>query len=517
MMDDISHPFAYFHRSMNSQSVEMLLFGISVLLLLSVVASKVSSRLGVPVLLIFLVIGMLAGSEGPGGIHFDDPRLVQSIGVIALAFILFAGGMDTNWESIRPVLFQGLSLSTLGVLITALLVGLFTHVITGLPWMTGLLLGAIVSSTDAAAVFSVLRSRRVSLKGTLKPLLEMESGSNDPMAVFLTAGFTLLAIDGNARVADLVPLLVWQMAIGAAVGYGMGKASVALSNRLRLEYDGLYAVLTLTFVLFNYGLTALLGGNGFLAVYVAGLIMGNSAFIRKRSLVHFHDGLAWLMQIVMFLILGLQVFPSKLIPIVPVGLLTSVFLMLVARPAAVFIALSVARLSVRRKAMISWIGLRGAVPIVLATFPLLAGVPESDAIFNIVFFIVITSSLLQGTTIPAVSHWLRLDAPLPARLRRPFEYEPGEAIKGELVEWKITPDSPAVGKRIVQLGLPVSVLVIFIERNREYIIPGGNTMLNEGDTLHLIADPVIRERIGSLLAGNETVSPAVEVRGRHRA
>lgn len=509
-MNEFNHSYAVLFPSLGDHPVEFFLFGVSVLILVSVLASKVSSRLGVPALLLFLVVGMLAGSEGPGGIHFDDPRLVQSIGVVALAFILFAGGMDTSWQSIRPVLWQGFSLSTLGVLITAVLVGWFAHVMLDFSWMTGLLLGAIVSSTDAAAVFSVLRSSKVSLKGTLKPLLEMESGSNDPMAVFLTTGFIMLAIDRNARVMDLVPMLIWQMAIGAALGYVMGKASVALTNRLRLEYEGLYSVLTLTLVLFTYGLTALLRGNGFLAVYVAGLVMGNSAFIRKRSLIHFHDGLAWLMQITMFLILGLQVFPSKLVPVIPAGLMTAAVLMLAARPIAVFTSLLFARLSIRRKSLISWVGLRGAVPIVLATFPLLAGIPEADMIFNIVFFIVLTSSLLQGSTIPLVARWLRLDAPLPARLRRPFEFEPGEGIKGVMVELEIPADSIAVNKCIVQLGLPAGALVIFIERNNEYIVPAGNTALMAGDRLHLITDRAVTENIRSLLEGRERAVPTAE-------
>jgi cell volume regulation protein A len=255
--------------------------------------------------------------------------------------------------------------------------------------------------------------------------------------------------------------------------------------------------------MFTYGLTALLRGNGFLSVYVAGLVMGNSAFIRKRSLIHFHDGLAWLMQITMFLILGLQIFPSKLVPVIPAGLLTAAVLMLAARPIAVFTSLLFARLSIRRKSLISWVGLRGAVPIVLATFPLLAGIPEADMIFNIVFFIVLTSSLLQGSTIPLVARWLRLDAPLPARLRRPFEFEPGEGIKGVMVELEIPADSIAVNKRIVQLGLPAGALVIFIERNNEYIVPSGNTALKAGDRLHLIADRAVTENIRSLLEGRE--------------
>lgn len=490
---------------MNMIPFEYLLFGTSVLLLLSVIASKISSRLGVPTLLLFLVVGMLAGSEGPGGIHFDDPRLVQSVGVAALAFILFAGGMDTNWRSIRPVLWQGASLSTLGVLITAVLVGLFARIVLDFSWLTGLLLGAIVSSTDAAAVFAVLRSRKVSLKGTLKPLLELESGSNDPMAVFLTTGFIMLVINQNAEVADLVPLLIWQMAVGAALGYAIGKTSVALINRLRLEYDGLYSVLTLTLVLFNYGLTTLLAGNGFLSVYVAGLVMGNSAFLRKKSLMHFHDGLAWLMQIAMFLILGLQVYPSHLAPVIPAGLLTAAVLMLVARPVAVFVSLLFARLSIRRKTLVSWVGLRGAVPIILATFPLLAGIPEAHTIFNIVFFIVLTSSLLQGSTISLVARWLRLDAPAPARLRPPFEFEAGEGVKGEMVEIEIPGHSIAVSRQLVDLGLPSGVLVVFIERNGEFLVPGGGTVLQAGDRLHLLAEKDLSSKVAALL--NQRAEP----------
>lgn len=469
-------------------SFEYLLFGGSLLLLLGILASKISSRLGIPALLLFLVVGMLAGSDGPGGIHFDDPRLVQSVGVAALALILFAGGLDTNWQSVRPVLWQGLSLSTVGVFFTAVMVGGFARLALGMSWREGLLLGAIVSSTDAAAVFSVLRSRKVSLKGTLRPLLELESGSNDPMAVFLTAAFVLLVSDRSAGVAGLLPMLLWQMALGAALGWLLGKGSVLLINRVRLEYEGLYSALTLTLVLLNYGMTSLLHGNGFLSVYVAGLVMGNSLFIKKKSLVRFHDGLAWLMQIVMFLILGLQVYPSRLVSVIPLGLLAAAVLMAVARPAGVFLSLVFARISLRRKVMISWVGLRGAVPIVLATFPLLAGIDKAEMIFNIVFFVVLTSALIQGSTIPLVARWLRLDAPLPARMQAPFEIEPGEGVKGEMVEVGIPEGSPLAGKSVVELGMPAGSLIVFLERDGEYVVPGGRTVLQEGDRLHVLAE-----------------------------
>jgi cell volume regulation protein A len=319
------------------------------------------------------------------------------------------------------------------------------------------------------------------------------------MAVFLTTGLIMLLFDRNAGVSNLITMLIWQMSIGAAAGYVIGKASVFLVNRLRLEYEGLYSVLTLTLVLLAYGVTAVIKGNGFLAVYVAGMVLGNSAFIHKKALMRFHDGLAWLMQIAMFLVLGLQVYPSHLVPVIPIGLVIAAFLMLVARPVATFIGLLFAKLSIRRKTMISWVGLRGAVPIVLATFPLLAGVSKAEMIFNVVFFIVLTSALIQGSTIPPVARWLRLDAPIPARLKAPFEFEPGAGVDGEQIELEIPEQSFAVDKRIVDLGFPHGVLVVFIERNNKYIVPSGGTVLKAGDRLHLIARKEMVREVRSLL------------------
>lgn len=478
-------------------SFEYLLFGGSLLLLVSILASKVSSRLGVPALLLFLVVGMLAGSDGPGGFHFDNPAIVQYLGVVALAYILFAGGLDTNWRSVRPVLGRALLLSTLGVFVTALLVGWFVHAVLDFTLLEGLLVGAIVSSTDAAAVFSVLRSRNVSLRGDLKPLLELESGSNDPMAVFLTVAIISLLVDPDARLYHLPLLVLWQMAVGAAAGYFLGRGGVLLINRLRLEYEGLYSVLTLTLVLLIYGGTSLVKGNGFLAVYAAGLVMGNSSFVQKKSLIRFHDGLAWLMQIAMFLILGLQVFPTHLVPVIFVGLCTAAFLMLVARPVSVFATLHFTPMTVREKTMISWVGLRGAVPIVLATFPLMAGVGKAEMIFNIVFFIVFTSALLQGSTIPLAARWLGLGAPIPTRPKSPFEFEPAEGGKGELFEVEISPASFAVNRQIVDLHLPAGSLIVLIQRRGEFVVPGGGTLIEAGDTVHLLAD---RERVEEIRA-----------------
>jgi len=470
-------------------AIENILLGAALLLLLSIFASKASGRLGVPALVLFLLIGMLAGSDGPGGIHFDDPWLAQFLGVVALAYILFAGGLETEWSGIRPVLWHGLGLSTLGVFLTAVLVGGFVTVLLGFSVLEGLLLGAIVSSTDAAAVFAVLRSRNVSLKEPLKPLLELESGSNDPMAVLLTVGLVQLLSDPHASLFALLPVFVGQMILGAALGYGMGKGMLFLVNQVRLEYEGLYPVLTLSLVLLTYGVTASLGGNAFLAVYLAGLMVGNSNFIHKKSLLHFHSGVAWLMQITMFLTLGLLVFPLQLIPIAVSGLVVSIFLMLVARPLSVFVTLLFSRLELKERTMIAWVGLRGAVPIVLATFPLLASIPKADIIFNLVFFIVLTSVLLQGTSIPVVARWLGVDAPMSQKPWSPLELAPAGNFTSELTELTIPAHSAVVGSQIVELNLPKGTLIVLLKRGEEIVVPGGSTVLEAGDTLLVLADP----------------------------
>jgi len=328
---------------------EYILIGASILLLISVLVSKISDRFGIPVLLLFLILGMLVGSEGLGGLYFDDPALAQFISVTALVVILFSGGFGTEWNQVRLMLKEGLLLSTLGVFITAMVVGLFASVLLGLSLLEGLLLGSIVSSTDAAAVFSVLRSKGISLKGKLKPLLELESGSNDPMAIFLTLGLIRLITQPGLSPLSLLGFFFQQMLIGAVVGYSLGRVMVLLVNRLKLGYEGLYPVLTLALVFLTFGLTAVIGGSGFLAVYLAGLVMGHYSFIHKRSLLRFHDGLAWIMQIAMFLTLGLLVFPSRLFPIIGLGLLVAGCLMLIARPVSIFVGLLPSKLGWREK------------------------------------------------------------------------------------------------------------------------------------------------------------------------
>ena len=491
-------------------SIEYILLGIAVLLLVSIFASKASGRVGVPALLLFLAVGMLAGSEGPGRIDFDNAYLAQTLGVVALVFILFAGGIETEWKSVRPVLGKALALSTVGVLLTALLVGLFAKFVLGFSFLSGVLLGAIVSSTDAAAVFVVLRSRSVSLKGQLRPLLELESGSNDPMAVFLTIGLTSLLANPSYSLVSLVPMFFQQMAVGGLLGYALGRGMALVINRIRLEYEGLYTVLLLALVMLTYGASSSLGGNGFLAVYLSGLVLGRYDFIHKQSLIRFHDGVAWLMQIAMFLTLGLLVFPSRLLPVMGTGLLVSLFLMLVARPVSVFLTMYFTDLKWRELLMISWVGLRGAVPIILATFPLLGGVPHAEVIFNLVFFIVITSVLLQGTTLPLVARLLKVDAPM--EIERPLELVDAEGLKArsKMVEIRIPGDSPATGKQIVELGLPKEALVLLIDRGDEFLMPRGSTQLEAGDTMLLLADKHSRDEVRDILGSPHRTETGAE-------
>jgi cell volume regulation protein A len=468
-------------------TIEFLFVALAGFLLLAIVGSKAATRTGVPVLLLFLALGMLAGSDGVGGFYFDNPWLAQSVGVVALAFILFSGGLNTPWADVRPVLKQGLVLSTLGVTLTAVCVGWFAVTFLGWGWPEGVLLGAIIASTDAAAVFAVLNSKSVRLQGRLKELLELESGSNDPMAVFLTVGMLTLIGNPGQSPLTLVPMFVLQMGLGALLGFGIGRGAVWAINRLRLEYDGLYPVLSFAIVLVTYGATALVGGNGFLAVYLAGLVMAQQDFVHKRSLVQFHDGLAWLMQIVMFVTLGLQVFPSRLPDVALTGVLVALFLIFLARPLAVFLGLAATKLGVREKVFVSWVGLRGAAPIVLATFPLLAGIPQADTIFHLVFFIVLTSVLLQGTLIVPMAKWLRVYDATPPRVS-PLAYVMADrTIANDLQEVHVAAGARAVGKQVVDLHLPPEVLLVLIGREGEMIVPRGGTVIEEGDTVLVMA------------------------------
>ena len=486
-------------------TVEFVIVGAAALIVISILANKVSGRLGVPSLLIFILVGMLAGSDGPGGIQFDNPLVAQSIGVVALALILFSGGIDTRWSEVKPVFTRALSLSTAGVVLTAVIVSIAAVLLLGFTPLEGFLLGAIVSSTDAAAVFATLRSRRASLKGEVRPLLEFESGSNDPMAIFLTIGAITLLMSPGSSIFTLVPLFVQQMAVGSLFGYGLGKLTSHLINTLKLEYEGLYAVLTLAMALFIYSISSIMGGNGFLAVYVAALVIGNSSIVHKRSLIRFHEGIAWLMQITMFLALGLFVFPSQLLPILVPGIIISLVLIFIARPVAVYLALLPWKMERNEKMMVSWVGLRGAAPIVLATFPLLAAVPQAHVVFNLVFFIVITSAILHGTSIPLVARMLDLSAPVTSRSRFGMELDLPEDSESELIELVIPAGSPVVNKQIVNVGLPAGTLIILIAKGKEQFSPRGATVLEEQDTLLVLTTAERADEVRQLILGPDAV------------
>ncbi len=469
-----------------SISVEQVLLIGSLLLLSSILASKTSGRLGVPSLLLFMGVGMLAGTDGLDIIDFQDAGLAQLLGIIALVFILFSGGMDTRMESVRPVLLRGLSLSTVGVLLTATIVGFSVPLFTDLSWKEGLLLGAIISSTDAAAVFTILRSKGMGLKGNLRQTLELESGSNDPMAYFLTTAMLTLLTDTGVSTWSLVPMFLLQMGIGALMGLGMGLLTTRVINRIKLDFEGLYPVLMLAMVLLTFAATDVVGGNGFLAVYIAGIMLGNDDFIHKKSLIRFYDGQAWLMQIVMFLTLGLLVNPSEIVPVIGAGLGISFVLMFVARPIAVMLSLSPFRISGARRVMISWVGLRGAVPIIFATYPMVAGLDHASLIFNIVFFIVFTSVILQGTTLPLMARWLGLERPESARPLSPYDLEISDELRGDLRRLYVPLGSPAVGKTMIGLHFPLGVLTTRIERRGVHIFPSGTTRIESEDRLTVI-------------------------------
>lgn len=466
------------------------------LLALSVVASKLSTRYGIPALVLFIGIGMLAGSEGFGGLAFDNYQFAYGLGVVALVLILFGGGLDTHWSEIKPVVTPGLSLATVGVAITAGIIGVSAQLLTGISLLEGLLLGAIVSSTDAAAVFGVLRAQKLKLKGRLTPLLEFESGSNDPMAVFLTFGLTGLLMGTSSSAWLLLPQLVEELLIGLVVGFGVGRAASEILNRLHLEYDGLYHVLTIATAFVAFGGSQALGGNGFLGVYVAGVALGSRRFVHRTALIQFHEGLGWLMQIAMFICLGLLVFPSELLKNVWHNLVLAGVLVFIARPIAVFLCLApFPQLHLRKKLLISWVGLRGAVPIILATIPLLQGVTGAAQIFNAVFFIVIVSVTVQATSIGWVAR--RLGVVVPQRSHGRERH-----LLTSVFEIRIPENSPAVAKSVVELNLPEGTLLTLLSRDGAAdMIPHGATIINAGDRILVRSSERFLEQVKEMLTG----------------
>lgn len=468
-------------------SAGALAFAAALLLLIGVLASKVSSRLGVPALLIFLGVGMLAGSEGIGGIVFADPEPAMLAGSVALALILFDGGLRTDLSAMgRRVVSDGIALSTIGVALTAGVVACAAAWGLGVAWPTALLLGAIVSSTDAAAVFSVLRSRNVGIEPDLKLLLEFESGSNDPTAVFLTTSLITLSQATQVSIPATVALFAYKLAGGAIAGVLFGYALVWVLNRIALEYEGLYPVLTLAAAGVVFGAAELVGTSGFMAVYVTGLVMAGRPFVHRNSLLRFHDGLAWLMQIAMFLILGLLVFPSQLPSAAGAGAFIAAVLVFIARPVAVFASLAFSRLDPRRRLFVSWVGLRGAAPIVLATFAVVAGVPGSQWMFDVVFFSVIASVLVQAPTIAVAARVLGVSRPAePPSDAAPIELT-GDGQGMGLVRVVVPAGSVHAGEQLLRVGGPSRPLVVMIRRGDRLFVPTGSTVLDELDELYCL-------------------------------
>lgn len=470
-------------------SENVLLIG-SLIWFVSIVLSKTGYRFGVPVLLVFLLVGMMLGVDGLG-ISFDNYKYAQIIGMVALAIILFTGGMDTKFSDVKPILVPGVVLSTIGVLLTTLITGffiwgvfdVFSHVIQ-IPLALAILLAATMSSTDSASVFNVLRSQRMGLRKNLQPMLEFESGSNDPMAYMLTIVMIQIIQGGDADVEvwRIILDFIVQFGFGIALGYGLGKLCVWLINKINLQNKSLYPILMLSFIFFTFSFTNLLKGNGYLAVYVAGIVMGNTKLAENKSINSFLDGVTWLVQIVMFLVLGLLVNPNDMFKIAVPALIIAVFVIFVGRPLSVFLCLLPFKgIGKRAKMFISWVGLRGAAPIIFATYPVVAGVEGSSFIFNVVFFITLASLLIQGTTIAKVANWLHLsehkdDAP------ENFGVDIPDELNTILQQEVVQKDA-----YLKDYPLNEGTLVMIVERNQKYMVPNGKLLLKKGDKLLLIS------------------------------
>ncbi len=468
-----------------------VLLASGIILILCALASKVLYKFGIPILIAFLAIGMLMGSDGPGGIYFDNSELAKNIVNIALLFIIFHGGLSTNWRTAKPVVLASGTLATAGVILTAFLIGFFVHFVFKFSFLEAMLLGSIISSTDAASVFSILRSKKLNLKNDLAPMLEMESGSNDPMAYILTIVFIGLII-GNSQSAAL--MVVTQLLIGAAVGAVVGKAGIWLINHVNFEIDGLYSVLAIGIALVSYEGANLLWGNGFLSVYLASIIMGNSKLLHKNSLVHYFDGISWLMQILLFFTLGLLVFPSQLPGVALIGVGTAVFITFAARPLAVFCILTIFKRPVKEQLLISWVGFRGAASIAFATYPLAAGISVAGEIFNIVFFVALVSVMIQGTFLVPIAKKLGLIGEEETVLKTFTDYS-GD-IRADLLEIKISNTSKMAGSEIMELDLPKDTLIVMIRRGGRIITPNGSTVLKAGDSIMLAGSKKVLLEIG---------------------
>jgi cell volume regulation protein A len=466
-------------------NLALITFIVGVVLITSVLASKIMYRFGVPTLILFLALGIFLGSEGFGGIAFSDYGFAGIIAQIALIFIIFSGGFDTAWKRGDKGLPLAISLSSLGTIFTALLVGIFSYFILNVDLLVGFLLGSIIASTDAASVFSILRSKQLNLKNNLASTLEIESGSNDPFAYLLTI-FFLALIQGSG--ANIFGLIFLQLVVGAMVGFGVGFSSVFLINRINLLIDGLYMVIAVSVMALSFGLATLLFGNGYLAVYLTGLIMANKPLTHKISLVRFFDGLTWLMQILLFFTLGLLVFPSQVLAVIWEGLAIALFLSFVARPIAVFFIMSWFKRPIKEIILMSWVGFRGAASIVFAIFVITSNLPNDLGfyLFNIVFFVAVFSVLLQGTTMSWLAKRLGL-TDVNTNVLTTFSDYRGDTY-AELLHFDVQPQSPLVGKMIREIEIPAHLLIVMIKRKQSVVTPKANTTINAHDILLLASD-----------------------------
>lgn len=512
--------------------VDQVILIAAILILVGIASSKFSARLGLPVLVLFLGVGMLAGSEGVGGIEFDNYQIAHGIGTLALAIILFDGGLRTTVQAFRMVFAPAVLLATAGVLVTALITGVAASWIAGVPILYGLLLGSIVGSTDAAAVFAVLRSKGLNLRERIAALLEVESASNDPMAIFLTVGLLQVLLGEMELGVGLLTLFFMQMGIGAVVGVVIGKGAVWTINRVNLDASGLYPILATGAALLAFGAAANLGGSGFLAVYLAGIVLGNSNIVFHRGILRFHDGAAWLSQIVMFVLLGLLAFPSRLASVAPQGLLVAAVLIFVARPFAVATMVPWFGYSFREILFVSWVGLKGAVPVVLATFPLLLGLQGGDVIFDLVFFVVLVSAVLQGWTMPPLARFLGLQTTPPPEAPVSLEITSLKHVEGDIVDYTVVPDSLASSRLVRELKLPAGCVIAMIVRGQQIIPPRGSTRIEPGDHVFVVLRPEVRTPVDRLfspgsernaiplrlefpLSGNTTVADLKQFYGIH--
>jgi cell volume regulation protein A len=461
----------------------LLLLLVGSILAASVVMAFFAARTGLPVLVGFLGLGMLLGSDGPGGIEFDDAELARNVGIVGLAAILYEGGLQTSWRRLRQVAVPAALLSTVGVVVSALLTGLAAYALFDLSRLESILLGAVVASTDAAAVFATLRFTQI--RRRLARTLEAESGGNDPMAIALTIGLIEWIEGDSYGLDDLLLLLVQQLGLGLIVGAAMGVFAAWAFGRVPDSIGAFVPVASVAVAALSFGIADVIGGSGFLSVYLVGLAVGSTPSRYRRQLVAFHEGLAFLAQVALFIVLGLLVFPSRLPDVALAGLALSVFLLLVARPVSVWASTVVGtEFTSRDRLLLGWAGLRGAVPIVLATFVLSSEVPHRETMFNAVFFVVVVSALVQGTTLEWVARRLGLIHPTPPVREAPLEVGPLSQL--DLVDFAVAHDHAVNGSLVRELGLPRSALIAVINREGEAIPPRGSTMVRAGDLLFVL-------------------------------